>query len=202
MISAIFRLIFVGLIGTNNGTYDPTYGQIKATETYKILEYTSSNEYPVRFPRTKHFSSRLSLEEKVLLTQSIEKVKLKYQLSINDIFVILAIAKQETQYNRFAIGKDGECGFYQQIPKWAIDIELRKLPYKQACQKLQDSDYSTDLFIRSYKLLAKVYKKNWPCHYNQGNICSLRGKRYTIYHNNILNNTRRYYEYTLAVRQN
>ena len=142
------------------------YDAIKATDTYRILD---DYEY-------------VSDSDKYLISDAIEKTSIEKELSKEEKAIVLAVAFQESRFTKEAIGTSGECGLYQQIPKWLPNKELRDREYDETCKYLKDPYTGTKEFINTYKYLQKRYKQDWPCHYNEGIKCGRRGYAYMKNH--------------------
>ena len=142
------------------------YDAIKATDTYRILD---TYEY-------------VSDSDKYLISDAIEKTSIDKELSKEEKAIVLAVAFQESRFTKEAIGSSGECGLYQQIPKWLPKKELREMDYDQSCELLKNPYSGTKEFINTYRHLEKRYHKDWPCHYNQGINCGKRGYAYMKNH--------------------
>ena len=89
------------------------YDGIKVTDTYRILD---TYEY-------------ISDSDKYLISDAIEKTSIEKELSKEEKAIVLAVAFQESRFTKEAIGSSGECGLYQQIPKWLPNKELREMEY-------------------------------------------------------------------------
>ena len=142
------------------------YDGIKATETYQILD---SYNY-------------VSDSDKYLISDAIEKTSIQENLSKEEKAIVLAVAFQESRFTKEAIGSSGECGLYQQIPKWLPNKQVREMKYNEACEYLKNPYTGTREFINTYRHLEKRYKYDWPCHYNQGIVCGKRGYAYLKSH--------------------
>jgi len=142
------------------------YDAIKITDTYRILD---KYDY-------------ISDSDKYLISDAIEKTSIEKELSKEEKAIVLAVAYQESRFTKEAMGSSGECGLYQQIPKWLPNKELRKMKYNDSCKLLKDPYSGTKEFINTYRHLKKRYKQDWPCHYNQGIVCGARGYAYLKNH--------------------
>jgi hypothetical protein len=142
------------------------YDAIKVTETYRILD---TYEY-------------ISDSDKYLISDAIEKTSIEKELNQEDKAIVLAVAFQESRFTKEAVGSSGECGLYQQIPKWLPNKEVREMDYDRSCEYLKNPYSGTREFINTYRHLKKRYKQDWPCHYNQGIVCGARGYAYLKNH--------------------
>ena len=142
------------------------YDAIKVTDTYRILD---KYEY-------------ISDSDKYLISDAIEKTSIDKELSKEEKAIVLAVAFQESRFTKEAMGSSGECGLYQQIPKWLPNKELREMEYDETCELLKNPYSGTKEFINTYRHLKKRYHKEWPCHYNQGINCGKRGYAYMKNH--------------------
>ena len=84
--------------------------------------------------------------------------------------VYLATAWHEAHFQRFAIGPGGECGMFQQTPRYMRPEDVRETlgTYDARCDYLQDVRNSVLSFGENVSEKIRRFGDDWECAYNQG----------------------------------
>lgn len=101
----------------------------------------------------------------------------------------LATGFLETRWRPDRRGPAGECGWAQQMPRYAYELpELEELDNADRCEVLQDDALTA---VRQWYQKREYWSarkgERWPCYYNAGYICTASGQYY-------MQNHRRYYQ--------
>ena len=100
--------------------------------------------------------------------------------------IFLATGWHEAGFQRFAVGPGGECGMFQQTPRYMDPEHVREAleTYDARCDYLQDVAQSVWSFAESVSSKIARYGDNWACAYNRGSSryresgCGLEGNEY------------------------
>lgn len=115
---------------------------------------------------------------------------------------VLVLAQREGRFQPYAMGRDSECGMFQQHAHYARPEEMREhfgcdpdgrgrsaCPIESRvgiCEWLQDDVsnqvYSAVVRIRSY--MDRYSGDNWICHWNAGTVCDSGSHVYAGEHRN------------------
>lgn len=116
------------------------------------------------------------------------------------LHTLLGTAAHETSFQRYAVGASGECGVFQQNPRFVHeDLALKSGCEARAecdaeslsriCDALQVPSIAVDIFEWQYgRLTSRFGEAHWECAYNQGAstvtrqgsywVCTYDGREY------------------------
>lgn len=140
--------------------------------------------------------------------ESIVRASETYGVAVEDY---LAAAWHETRFKRWAVGSGGECGLFQQLPRYmrpeSVRTELDS--YETRCDWLQDIANSVLAFSLNARNKIDRFGDAWSCAYNQGSstlerseegwTCSIDGQDYRDRHEMLARRFGREIERRLAI---
>jgi len=128
-------------------------------------------------------------DEAVMIADAI--LQAHEQVDDVSVAILLAVAYRESSFFRYAVGGGGECGLWQQSPRYArpeeslieLGCEERGHCDREAreavCDWLQDPYSGALAFALSVERKLHEYgESRWACHYNRGSDCDVEGMMY------------------------
>ena len=97
--------------------------------------------------------------------------------------ILVGLGWHETNMQRFAVGPGGECGVFQQTPRYTRPEEIREAlndDYDAICDWLQVPENAVLAFAHNAnRWIRRAGNDEWLCHYNQGHAgCNPEGIEY------------------------
>lgn len=96
--------------------------------------------------------------------------------------IIIGVGWHESNMQRYAVGPGGECGIFQQIPRYIRPLDLRESlggDYNVVCDWLQIAEQSVMAFANNAQRWIQRESDEWLCYYNQGHQgCNAEGIEY------------------------